>query len=175
MPLSGKDIKFCCTCFLQRVHSRWLWRHSHQEWCYGGCGGHGGATPPTVWTSWIYSADWRFSVYSVNNTPAPPCVFCVANIIKATVARERHCVCLGCKGEVNLHYLWGVSISVYGRAGAFRKYAGALLFLFDTQAHVGVISETLFRYVDTAVRRSCHYCCSCDIEIPRGLCRVVLC
>ena len=30
-------------------------------------------------------------------------VFCVANI-KATVARERHCICLGCNGEVNLRY-----------------------------------------------------------------------
>ena len=30
-------------------------------------------------------------------------VFCVANI-KATVARETYCICLGCRGAVNLHY-----------------------------------------------------------------------
>ena len=28
-----------------------------------------------------------------------------------------------------------------------------------------VISKTSFRYVDTALRRSCYYCCCCDIDI----------
>ena len=54
-------------------------------------------------------------------------VFYVA-YIKATFAREMHCVCLGCKGEVNLCYLSSVLISVHARAGAFRKDSDAPLF-----------------------------------------------
>ena len=34
-------------------------------------------------------------------------------------------------------------------------------------------SRTLFRYVDMALRRSRDCGCSCDIDIPHGLCRKV--
>ena len=97
--------------------------------CYGGVRVR---HPPRTKNHEFARRIYDFQQYNRKTKHLSHRVFCVANI-KATVARERHCICLGCKGEVNLRYSWGVSISVHG-----------------VQMHLG---STLVRYFSISTHR----------------------
>ena len=65
-------------------------------------------------------------------------MFCVA-YVKATVARETLCICLGCK-EMPICVIYEVYQSLCMFVRAHLGFSNALLFLSDTHAQVAVFS-----------------------------------